>query len=138
MARLDPVNKPELLPAEFTTVIDVAGFLTPREEAEIAKKIAALEKDTGFKLRVLAQNYPETPGLAIRYSTLFSLATFFRPTNPIAFLAYRVFYDSGQWEGHVHFTALLPSLVPPTREWPHWLQLALRPQGWVGQQPPAH
>ena len=70
MARLDPVNKPELLPAEFTTVIDVAGFLTPREEAEIAKKIAALEKDTGFKLRVLAQNYPETPGLAIRYSTL--------------------------------------------------------------------
>jgi hypothetical protein len=66
MARLDPVNKPELLPAEFTTVIDVAGFLTPREEAEIAKKIERLEKDTGFKLRVLAQNYPETPGLAIR------------------------------------------------------------------------
>lgn len=68
MARLDPVNKPELLPAEFTTVIDVAGFLTPREELEIAKKIERLEKDTGFKLRVLAQNYPETPGLAIRYT----------------------------------------------------------------------
>ncbi|KAL0316211.1 UNVERIFIED_CONTAM: Thylakoid lumenal protein 2, chloroplastic [Sesamum radiatum] len=48
------VNKPELLPKEFTT------------EKRIAQEIDALEKDTGYKLRVLAQNYPDTPGLAIK------------------------------------------------------------------------
>mmetsp|Transcript_20424 Transcript_20424/g.69486 ORF Transcript_20424/g.69486 Transcript_20424/m.69486 type:complete len:220 (+) Transcript_20424:39-698(+) len=65
-ARLEGVNKPELLPAEYTTVIDVAGFLTPGEESRIASKVDSIEKDTGIKLRVLAQNYPQTPGLAIR------------------------------------------------------------------------
>ncbi|GLI71385.1 hypothetical protein VaNZ11_016578 [Volvox africanus] len=66
-ARPQGVNRPELLPkGEPTVVIDVAGFLTPSEEKRIASEVAALEQDTGFKLRVLAQNYPETPGLAIR------------------------------------------------------------------------
>nr|GMD39089.1 thylakoid lumenal 15.0 kDa protein 2, chloroplastic [Ipomoea batatas] len=60
------VNKPEMLPKEFTTVIDVAGFLSDGQEKRLAQEIADIEKDTGFKLRVLAQNYPETPGLAIR------------------------------------------------------------------------
>ncbi|CAN1143125.1 Thylakoid lumenal 15.0 kDa protein 2, chloroplastic [Linum perenne] len=60
------VNKPELLPKEFTTVIDVAGFLSDGQEKRLAQEISEIEKDTGFKLRVLAQNYPDTPGLAIR------------------------------------------------------------------------
>ncbi|XP_061368772.1 thylakoid lumenal 15.0 kDa protein 2, chloroplastic [Gastrolobium bilobum] len=60
------VNKPELLPKDFTTVIDVAGFLSDGQEKRLAEEIAALETDTGFKLRVLAQNYPDTPGLAIK------------------------------------------------------------------------
>ncbi|XP_050230075.1 thylakoid lumenal 15.0 kDa protein 2, chloroplastic [Mercurialis annua] len=60
------VNKPELLPKDFTTVIDVAGFLSDGQEKRLAQEIENIEKDTGFKLRVLAQNYPDTPGLAIR------------------------------------------------------------------------
>ncbi|KAL0316214.1 UNVERIFIED_CONTAM: Thylakoid lumenal protein 2, chloroplastic [Sesamum radiatum] len=57
------VNKPELLPKEFTTVIVLLGSC---QEKRIAQEIDALEKDTGYKLRVLAQNYPDTPGLAIK------------------------------------------------------------------------
>lgn len=66
-ARLEGVNRPELLPeGPVTPVIDVAGFLTDGEEARIKQRVEALEKDTGIRLRVLAQNYPETPGLAIK------------------------------------------------------------------------
>ncbi|GAX81128.1 hypothetical protein CEUSTIGMA_g8562.t1 [Chlamydomonas eustigma] len=65
-ARPEGVNRPDLLPKEFTTVIDVAGFLTPSEENRIKAEVESLERDTGYKLRVLAQNYPETPGLAVR------------------------------------------------------------------------
>ncbi|KAG0628773.1 hypothetical protein M758_1G052100 [Ceratodon purpureus] len=61
--RLEGVNKPELLPKEFTTVIDVAGFLSAGQEDRIKNAVATLEQDTGYKLRVLAQNYPTTPGL---------------------------------------------------------------------------
>ncbi|KAI3437659.1 hypothetical protein D9Q98_000109 [Chlorella vulgaris] len=66
-ARLEGVNKPELLPpGAVTPVIDVAGFLTEGEETRIRSTVESLEADTGVKLRVLAQNYPQTPGLAIK------------------------------------------------------------------------
>lgn len=63
---MEGVNKPELLPKEYTPVIDVAGFLTPGEMKRIRMEVENLERDTGVKLRVLAQNYPQTPGLAIK------------------------------------------------------------------------
>ncbi|XP_073062874.1 thylakoid lumenal 15.0 kDa protein 2, chloroplastic isoform X2 [Primulina eburnea] len=62
------VNKPELLPNVFTTVIDVAGFLSDGQKNRIALEIDALEKDTGYKLRVLAQNYPNTPGNILNFN----------------------------------------------------------------------
>ncbi|BBN18260.1 hypothetical protein MPTK1_8g01080 [Marchantia polymorpha subsp. ruderalis] len=66
LARPEGVNRPELLPKEFTPVIDVAGFLSPAQEGRIAQQVTSLEDETGYKLRVLAQNYPETPGLAVK------------------------------------------------------------------------
>lgn len=33
------------------------------QEKRLAQEIANIEKDTGYKLRVLAQNYPDTPGV---------------------------------------------------------------------------
>jgi len=70
-AKPEGVNRPELLPKEFTTVIDVANFLryvqrqsayitytrivSKGQERSAIEKISALEKSTGFKLRVLCQ-----------------------------------------------------------------------------------
>jgi hypothetical protein len=65
-ARLEGVSKPELLPKQYTPVIDVAGFLTEGEEKRLRAEVEHLEEDTGIKLRVLCQNYPQTPGLAIK------------------------------------------------------------------------
>ena len=67
IARLEPVNKPELLPTESgLNVIQTEKFLTPGQVRRMDGMLANLEKDTGFRVRVLCQSYPNTPGLAIR------------------------------------------------------------------------
>jgi len=66
-ARLEGVNKPELLPSEAgKNVIQVEKFLTKGQEKRMDDLLSKLEADTGYRVRVLCQAYPRTPGLAIR------------------------------------------------------------------------
>lgn len=66
-ARLEAVDKPQLLPTEAgLNVIQTEKFLTPGQVKRMDNLLSSLEKDTGFRVRVLCQSYPNTPGLAIR------------------------------------------------------------------------
>lgn len=66
-ARLEAVDRPDLLPSEKgLNVIQVEKFLTTGQAKRLDNLLASLEKDTGFRVRVLCQRYPNTPGLAIR------------------------------------------------------------------------
>jgi len=66
-ARLDPVNRPDLLPKEpGLNVIQIEKFLTTGQAKRLDNLLSALERDTGFRVRVLCQAYPNTPGLAIK------------------------------------------------------------------------
>ena len=66
-ARLEGVNNPNLLPpGPPVPVLDVAGYLTPGDVKRLTNEVTSLERDTGVKLRVLAQAYPQTPGLAVK------------------------------------------------------------------------
>ncbi|GBG72320.1 hypothetical protein CBR_g11899 [Chara braunii] len=66
LARPEGVNRPDLLPPGGSPIIDIANFLSPYQETRIRDQLEKLERDTGFRLRVLAQNYPETPGRAVK------------------------------------------------------------------------
>jgi uncharacterized membrane protein YgcG len=44
----------------------VEKFLTKGQEKRLENLLSKLEKDTGWRVRVLCQAYPRTPGLAIR------------------------------------------------------------------------
>jgi len=67
MARLEAVNRPDLLPSEKgLNVIQTETFLTKGQAKRMNDLLTALERDTGFRVRVLCQAYPNTPGLAIR------------------------------------------------------------------------
>ena len=66
-ARLEAVDRPDLLPSEKgLNVIQVEKFLTSGQAKRLDNLVASLEKDTGFRVRILCQRYPNTPGLAIR------------------------------------------------------------------------
>jgi hypothetical protein len=66
-ARLEAVNRPDLLPSEAgANVIQTERFLTNGQAKRLDTMLGSLEKDTGFRVRVLCQSYPNTPGLAIR------------------------------------------------------------------------
>jgi len=60
------INRPDLLPSEQTPVIDLREVLTKSETRFVKIGIKELEDDTGFKIRVIAQSYPETPGKAVK------------------------------------------------------------------------
>lgn len=68
LARPEGVNKPELLPKEQTNVMQMAEqrFLTSGQVKALDAKLTKLQEATGIKLRVLCQQYPNTPGLAIK------------------------------------------------------------------------
>jgi len=66
-ARLEAVNRPDLLPSEPNlNVIQIKKILTSGQAKRVSNLLTALDRDTGFRLRVLCQAYPQTPGLAIR------------------------------------------------------------------------
>ncbi|CAJ1945407.1 unnamed protein product [Cylindrotheca closterium] len=66
-ARLESVNRPDLLPAEDNLhVIQTEKFLTNGQVRRMEQLLVQLERETGFRIYVLCQNYPLTPGLAIR------------------------------------------------------------------------
>lgn len=47
-------------------VIQVKKFLTNGQEKRLNNLLTKLEADTGYRVRILCQAYPMTPGLAIR------------------------------------------------------------------------
>ena len=66
-ARLEPIDKPNLLPNERgLNVIQTENFLTAGQAKRLDQLLSSLERDTGYRVRVLCQAYPNTPGLAIR------------------------------------------------------------------------
>jgi len=66
-ARLEAVDRPDLLPKEAgLNVIQVEKFLTTGQAKRMDSMLTKLESDTGFRLRVLCQAYPNTPGTAIK------------------------------------------------------------------------
>jgi hypothetical protein len=57
-------DNPELLPKEFTPVVDLAKVLSSSQTSSLINSLNQFEQETGWKLRVLTQ-FEETPGRAV-------------------------------------------------------------------------
>ena len=61
------MNRPDLLPSEKgLAVIQTEKYLTTGQARRMNDLLLSLERDTGYRVKVLCQSYPNTPGLAIR------------------------------------------------------------------------
>jgi energy-converting hydrogenase Eha subunit A len=58
------VNNPELLPEQYTPVVDLANYLPELQEKSLIQQLDDFEVETGWKLRVLTQ-YDRSPGRAV-------------------------------------------------------------------------
>mmetsp|Transcript_28233 Transcript_28233/g.53430 ORF Transcript_28233/g.53430 Transcript_28233/m.53430 type:complete len:216 (-) Transcript_28233:34-681(-) len=67
-ARLEPVERPDLLPTSPGQKVIAAGvpILTSGQQKRATSIIDRIESKTGIRIRLLTQNYPVTPGLAIK------------------------------------------------------------------------
>ncbi|GMH78419.1 hypothetical protein TL16_g07794 [Triparma laevis f. inornata] len=67
-ARLEAVERPDLLPSTPNQKVIAAGIpiLTAGQQKRATSIIDRIESKTGIRIRVLTQNYPVTPGLAIK------------------------------------------------------------------------
>ena len=59
------VNNPELLPDEFTPIVDLANLLPDLQEKSLVENLEDFEAETGWKMRVLTQ-YDRSPGRAVK------------------------------------------------------------------------
>lgn len=70
-AKLESVNRPDLLPSQKGLhIIQTEKVLTSGQAKRMEALLSSLERDTGFRIYVVCQNYPNTPGKKMYNVTL--------------------------------------------------------------------